>query len=135
MKALSLIYAALVLGIIVIANTPEWRFLLSGVRAIPYGDKLGHFLFMGMLATSVNILCAFKSIWIWNRSYLVGTLCVIAFFLIEETSQLIIPGRTFDLIDICCNFGGVAANHLVYLRLKKNFSHDNYRARKSATHS
>ena len=80
---------------------------------IPYYDKIGHFILMGILAFLAVLSIApilpyasFKS----TIVVLSGVLLIIA---VEECSQIFIVTRTFSLADFFCDFLGVSLFGLI----------------------
>lgn len=105
-KILAVVYVLIFAGIIVLADikgTDYFKF----IRYIPYGDKVGHFVLMGLLSLAVNLVLRARNIKIWKLSYLLGSLIVAVVVLIEEISQIFVKGRTFDFGDLLFGFAGI----------------------------
>ncbi len=102
-KILTVCYILILAGIIFIADTKSTRYLLSFIKFVPYGDKIGHLILFGFLSILVN--------WCLNflRFYrvLLGSLIVMVIVTIEEFSQIYISGRSFDLQDLIFDFIGI----------------------------
>jgi len=113
-KFFAVIYIFILAGIVVLADVGETQFLFRFVRKLPCGDKIGHFLLMGMFSLMLNLALSAKSVRIWNFNYLLGSLIVLAIVTTEEVSQIFIRGRTFDTGDLMADaagifiFGGIA---------------------------
>lgn len=106
-KWLTLIYIGLIIGIIIIADQGEYKYLLRWAYAIPFGDKVGHFFLVGILAGLINLWweCAR---WQWRLfSLLKGSVIVATIMTLEEFSQYFIKTRTFDLGDLGCDYVGI----------------------------
>ena len=76
-------------------------------QTVPGSDKAGHFVVMGLLA--MVLVWAFAGT-TWRGFRLTGVTCLAATLLLvslEETSQLIIPGRTFSWLDLAYSWAGV----------------------------
>lgn len=54
-KILTVIYFFILAGIVFLADRKGTRYLLNFVGNIPYGDKIGHFVLMGILSFLVNL--------------------------------------------------------------------------------
>lgn len=106
-KWITVSYIVLIIGIIAIADRGGYTAWFSLIYQIPYGDKLGHFLFIGTLSLVVNLSLNCVKTRIWGRSIFKGS--AIIFFLItfEEISQIFLPNRTFDLGDLFFNYLGI----------------------------
>ncbi|WP_249319325.1 VanZ family protein [Pseudoalteromonas sp. BDTF-M6] len=106
--------------IIYLANTAQPSVFFDLVRALPYGDKLGHFVLFGT-ATLLVSLALKAACWRLGRVKVYwGALVVFVFALCEEISQAFIASRTFDLVDLTADvLGIVAASYLVNLLVKQ----------------
>jgi hypothetical protein len=93
-------------GIIVVSDIGGANVLIDSVRAIPYGDKLGHMSLYYVLAALVNL-----SIKPRQRKHLrlpFGCALVLAFALLEELSQYFFPfTRMLDIQDALADCLGV----------------------------
>lgn len=99
--------ALFVASVIVAADTGWAKPLLVWVHSIPLGDKVCHAVFMGLLCWLGNrafntrpLIAAFPRVSRWT--VLLSTLVVL-----EEVSQIWIPGRTFSLLDLLADFMGI----------------------------
>jgi hypothetical protein len=75
------------------------------VKAIPNGDKLGHFFLFGVFTLLVNLGLNFKT---WKGLPL-GTVLVSIVIILEELSQAFFPNRTLDIVDLIADGLGVLA--------------------------
>jgi len=89
------------------ANTRSKNSLLSISSSLPHGDKIGHFLVMGLLAFMVNRLLDNRFQMIGKRKFLLGSLIVAAIVTAEEFCQIFIPSRTFSPFDLIADFAGI----------------------------
>jgi len=97
-----------VLGLIIwCADHAETRFVFDWLRALPGGDKLGHFLILGGLAFTLNHALNGRSFRMLGHPVLLGSALALAFAATEECTQLWIPGRTFDLADLAADALGI----------------------------
>lgn len=105
--AVAAAFTLFILWIIYLANTGGSSIFFSLVRAIPYGDKLGHFFLFGFLTFAVTAATRFKT-FTWGRFRIFhGSMLVSIFVLAEELSQALIPSRTFDLVDLVADTLGI----------------------------
>ena len=95
-----------ILWIIVVSDIGGPNVLIDSVRAIPYGDKLGHMGLYAVLALLVNLSLKPRS-----QRYLglpLGCALVLAFALWEELSQYFFPStRMLDVQDALADIVGV----------------------------
>ena len=73
------------------------------------GDKLMHFLLIGSLAFLVNLSMRASTLSLGPIGVLRGSLILLVLATLEEFSQLMFSSRTFDLMDLACNIGGIIA--------------------------
>jgi VanZ family protein len=100
--------------IIALANAGAETGVFALVKAVPFGDKLGHACLFGLLAFLANR--ALNGWFVWSRWLQVGSLLVLAFALIEELTQHFNPNRTLDVLDALFDVVGVAIATLLTLR-------------------
>ncbi len=105
-----LITAAYVLtldGIVFLADGGAAQDFFRLVRAVPFGDKLGHFVLMGLLSLLVNLCLSCRAVKLAGFRLLLGSALVLLPVAAEEFSQLLTPHRSFDLIDLLFDAGGI----------------------------
>ena len=100
-------YFAVVALIVWLADHADTQFIFAWIRAIPGGDKLGHFLILGGLACVLNHALSCRTVPLGGRPVLLGSLIVLGLAAAEETSQLFITGRNFDLLDLAADALGI----------------------------
>ncbi len=105
-KILTLIYVLILVGIIFLADINGTNYF-SFIRNVPFGDKIGHFLLMGMFSFLLNLALKAKTSRLWFFRYLLGSLIVFGLVTLEEFSQIFVRGRTFDLTDLIANYAGI----------------------------
>ncbi|HEX8738319.1 MAG TPA: VanZ family protein [Pyrinomonadaceae bacterium] len=106
-KILAALYILVLAGIVVLADIKETQYLFRPVRRLPYGDKIGHFLLMGMFSLVVNLILKARAVRVWKLSYLLGSLIVLVIVTTEEFSQIFVRGRSFDLTDLAADWSGI----------------------------
>lgn len=104
---LALGFTGFILWIIYLANTGEQSIFFDFVRALPFGDKLGHFGLFGMLTLLMNFACKLKTIKIASVSVYLGAILVFSFAILEELSQFFVDSRTLDITDILADTVGI----------------------------
>lgn len=106
-KILTACYLIILAVIILVADRKSTAYLLDFIRFIPFGDKIGHFLLMGILSCLVNLWLKMRTVGFGKIRYLLGSVIVLGLVTLEEFSQLFIGGRTFDKSDLVANFLGI----------------------------
>jgi len=107
-KRATFLYIFLILLIIAFANQGDYLHILKSlVSKIPYGDKWGHFLLMGLLAFFVNILLNCDKFKVFKLSFLKGSVIVLVIITLEEVSQIWIDTRSFDWVDLAFDYLGI----------------------------
>ena len=107
MKWLTAIYALFLSAIIFLAAQGEYQHLFRFIRSIPLGDKLGHFLLMGLAALLVNLALSCRTFSLRRRSFLLGTWVVLLLVTVEEFTQLFLTNRNFDPADLVLDAAGI----------------------------
>lgn len=100
-------YFAVVTLIVWLADHRESQFIFSWIQALPGGDKLGHFLIVGGFACALNYALRCRTMSLGGKPVLFGSLIVLVLASVEETSQLFIPSRNFDLLDLAADVLGI----------------------------
>lgn len=107
-KRITILYLILIVLIIVVANQGDYIYYLKTlVDLIPYGDKWGHFILMGLLAFFVNLLLTCEKFQLFKLSFLKGSIIVFLFVTLEELSQIFIANRAFDWQDLLFDYLGI----------------------------
>ena len=128
-KRITALYIFLILLIIAFANQGDYIHILKDlVKTIPYGDKWGHFILMGLLAFFVNLLLEAKQFNLFRLSFLKGSAIILIIVTVEEFSQLFIENRSFDWLDLTFDYIGIfvfgqLASYLI--QRKKSAATDN----------
>lgn len=105
----AILFAVFLAAVILLANFGGLRPLLKGVHAIPHGDKILHFLLVGILnfLTTTAFLQSLPSRdpkWV---AVSIG-LALSLVFTVEEFSQDFFRGRNASLRDLLANYAGIA---------------------------
>ncbi len=104
--------------IIYLANTGQRSVFFDLVRAIPYGDKLGHFVLFGTLTALAVMATGFKKVSVGKAQLFLAVPIVSAVVLLEELSQGFFATRTFDLMDLLFDGLGIAVATLLLMRIE-----------------
>lgn len=104
----ALAYGAFLLAIVIAADVGVLAPLVEDVHRVPFGDKLAHLV----LATGLGFFAASfaprPSIGIGAARVPAATLFVLLVATVEELSQRLVAGRTFDLLDLAADAAGIA---------------------------
>lgn len=100
-------YILLLAGIVALANlgVAPWVFTLAEV--IPYGDKVGHMVLMGLLAFFLNGALCCRTASVFRFRLLTGSLVAYLLVFAEEVSQHWIASRTLDVFDMLFDVVGI----------------------------
>ena len=82
---------------------PVYKFI--GVH--PGSDKVGHFVLIGALAGLLNLALGLREVCWLGRGWLLGSVLIALFCTLEEISQIWIPSRSFDLLDLAGDYSGI----------------------------
>ena len=103
-RILAVIFAITLVCIILTANLGFGKRLFAPVYDFPYGDKVGHFMLMGILSLLVSL--SFRPRRLFGLLlYSVIVLCFIV--TLEEASQIPLRHRDFSLTDLAANYAGI----------------------------
>jgi len=101
------------------ANQGTLPFFIRRLYMFPGGDKLGHFILLGISSFLANQLLHPRHFLVFGKVFFVGTLIVLVAITVEEISQIFIANRTFDLIDLSCSYLGIIAGDVAAMVLKR----------------
>ena len=120
-RVITTLYVALLAGIILLAGSREYHTLFSGIRRIPGGDKLGHFLLMGLFSLLLNASLSCRMVRILAARVLLGSAVACAAVTLEEVSQIFVRYRTFDPVDLVFDYAGIWAfgRLALYIKLRR----------------
>lgn len=108
----------LLLGLIVFAaDRGALPGLLLFYRKIPFGDALGHFVLMGALSFLATRAFHPRRVALGRLRAPAGMVLTLAVVVLEEFSQIFIPGRTFSAGDLCADVLGIACFAWIAVRL------------------
>jgi len=117
------IFGALFLGfflyIIYAANHGTLPFFIRRLYMFPGGDKVGHFVLLGIASFFANQLLYPRHFLVFGKVFFVGSLIVFVAITAEEISQMFISNRTFDLVDLSCSYLGIIAGDVMVRVLKR----------------
>lgn len=121
-RTFALIVSLAIATIVVLANTGNLGPVLHLVAQVPYGDKLAHFVLMGLFAFAISLaLGRRESGRSPERAARLGGLGVFAVVFVEELSQRFVATRTFDLLDLGADAFGIALGaHLACRVLRRD---------------
>jgi hypothetical protein len=94
-------------AVIACANGGAMQDFFRWVNRQPFGDKLGHFFLVGALAALLNYALRWRSLTTGPMRLQLGGLLIAGLITLEETSQLWIATRSFDLADLAANYAGI----------------------------
>ena len=104
---ISLLFFAFIGYILYSANTGRELLFFQILEYIPWGDKLAHVVLIGTLAFLLNLMLRGKTFTVNGVQILLGSCIVFGFITIEEFTQMYIPTRNFDWIDLMANYVGI----------------------------
>ncbi|PSB53803.1 VanZ family protein [Chamaesiphon polymorphus] len=96
-----------VASIIVGSNVGRLTSITSLVDSLPFGDKWGHLVLIGLLTFLLNHALSGRKMKIGRLKILLGGTIVAVAITVEEISQIWMPLRSFDLIDLSANYLGI----------------------------
>ncbi len=100
-------FASFIVWAVYTANMGHHNMVFDYAKSLPYGDKIGHFFLMGLLAMFANLALNYRRLVWGKRAIWLGTVLVATVVVIEEFTQIYVPIRTFDLGDLAADFLGI----------------------------
>ena len=107
-KIITFFYMLFLAATIATADEGRLRWLYAVVGKVPEGDKIGHFVLMGMLAWLLNTSLGWRRSSVMGSAVWLGSVMVFTFATLEECSQRFFPARTFELLDLAGDYSGIA---------------------------
>lgn len=108
MKWAAAIFLILIIAVILLADLGRMPEFLANLYNFPNGDKVGHFLLMGILSFLVNAgVVPVFSLKRSGRSVLVASLILALLAGIEEWSQQFFSHRHASLLDLLSSLAGI----------------------------
>lgn len=101
-------WLAIVAAIITCADRGRAPRLFALASHVPLGVKAGHFILIGILAWLLNRALLGRRVPIALWQIQLGGLIISLLMTIEETSQIWLATRHFDLKDLAANYAGIA---------------------------
>lgn len=99
--------------IILQANQGRNTIFFELVNAIPFGDKLGHFVLFGVLSGLTIIALKGRCLSVKTIQLPLGAVIVFGLAITEELSQTFFINRTFDLLDVFADILGIACSIVI----------------------
>ncbi|MGK0366530.1 MAG: VanZ family protein [Saprospiraceae bacterium] len=106
-KFLAGIFTLFMCGIVFWADSGYAFDAISLLMRIPHGDKIAHFLLLGILSFLINSSLSCRKLPLNGYNILLGSLLIAVVISLEEFSQAFIPHRNFEILDIVCNYAGI----------------------------
>ncbi len=107
MHMLRWLTALFVVFLMIVITVASLGYSLDFVNRIPYGDKLGHLVLMGLLSLLVNLGLNAKTFNLGSITLLKGSAVVLIAVTVEECSQIFFVHRHFDLADLAADYFGI----------------------------
>lgn len=107
------------LYVIYSANQGTLPFIIRRLYMFPGGDKVGHFILLGISSFFANQLLHPRHFLVFGKVFFVGTLILLLAITAEEISQIFIANRTFDVIDLSFSYLGIIAGDIAVRLLKR----------------
>lgn len=96
------------LGILMSISVSAYlKVIPSEIPKFPYYDTIMHFLLLGIAAYLSHLAFNKRKIQFLNIYLPLAPLIVVFFCLVDETIQLFVPYRSFDLVDLAADLCGV----------------------------
>ena len=104
---ITLLFITFIVYIIYAANVGQDILFFKLIEYVPMGDKFAHITLVGTLAFLLNLMLSARTFKIRKTELLLGSCIVFGIMTVEEFSQIYIPTRNFDLVDLMANYLGI----------------------------
>lgn len=102
------------------------------IAAVPLADKCIHFTITVILAVLLYFATNQKRVNFLGKKVLLSCLVLTAGFTLEELSQIFIPSRNFEIMDMVCNYAGIyLGSQLARLLKLKHLTDDDHLRREA----
>lgn len=108
MRIITLFFSFTLLSIVFLADFGYMDAVFAYFKSIfSYADKVGHFILFGSLTFLINLMLKARKIEVFSLSIFVGTILMTTIMTLEEFSQIFIPARQFEWLDLLSNYAGI----------------------------
>lgn len=107
LKRLIILYALFLLIVLILADSGKSVYLFTILAHVPFGDKLGHFILIGMMSFLLTLATDTKVVTIRGISLWKGPFWLAVVITFEEFSQIWLDNRGFSLLDLAFDFLGI----------------------------
>ena len=114
-------YVAFFITIVIIADRGEGDRWWAFIHQIPYGDKIGHLVLIGMLSLLCNLALAPRKVSHLPPFITLTTFVLLVLLTLEEIAQAFLPTRTCDLGDWLADLAGLALGQWLALIARRRF--------------
>ena len=115
-RLLQIAYCIFILLVVALADLGLMSWFREYAGEYPGIDKAIHFFLVGGLSWVLIFAFNAKRLFLWGSSLFVGTIVTIALVTLEESSQLLIAARRFELLDLLANYLGILVAEMMARR-------------------
>lgn len=100
---------------------------ISALYNFPHGDKVGHFLLMGVLTFFVCLPFSFGGWQAVKKRIFMVLLLIAVIITLEEISQHFFSTRSMDIVDLICSYAGILVFSGIVLLFQRKQRHSETR--------
>ena len=108
LKWFTILFVLLLVLIVIAADSRRMPIFVTALYDFPNGDKVGHFVLMGLLSLLVNLGVLSGTGRRTLRRAITTSLVVAGLVALEEFSQQFFPGRNSSWADLASSLAGIA---------------------------
>ena len=125
LKRLVVVYGLFLVAIVFLADSGWAAWLFSGMAAIPFSDKLGHFLLMGTMSFLLTLVSHADHKKVAGIPSLQAPFWLAVVVTLEEFSQIWLPNRGVSLLALAFDYLGIVLFGFLAFGLKnrRRFHH------------
>jgi hypothetical protein len=107
LRWLAFLFAIFIVLVILLADLGWIGRVFGWLYNYPNGDKVGHFVLMGILALLASLGFPTARVRLRFINFLKSSLIIAVLAMLEEFSQMFFPNRTASLLDLAASLTGV----------------------------
>ena len=124
-RFLQIFYCILILLVVVLADLGFMSWFREYASQYPGIDKAIHFILVGFLSWILIFAFNAKRLNLLGSSLYAGTILTLALVTLEESSQLLIVTRRFELLDLLADYLGILVAEMLARRSSVSIRRNN----------
>ena len=107
MKRITTAFIVFLVTLIMLKDTGSCEKIFELLKYVPWGDKIGHFLLMGMFSFLLNIVLYPRRCGFLLTDIQKGTVIATILVTLEEMTHMFLDTRSFSVADLASDYTGI----------------------------